>query len=228
MKPELLFSRIPDLSPEGAQKLIRYYEMLVDWNSRMNLTAITEAEEVAEKHFADSLLPAALIKQNAKLIDVGSGAGFPGIPLKILRPDLEVCLLDSLNKRIGFLKEVCSELGLEKLSCIHARAEDGGRMPELRGKFDVATSRAVARISVIAEWSIPFLKLGGTALMYKGPQAEEELLEAKRALTLLHGEATLHSYEVPWGDRRVVAVKKTAETPKAYPRKAGTAAKNPL
>ena len=145
MDIQTVIKAIPGVTEPQAEKLCRYYEMLMDWNSRMNLTAITGEDEVLKKHFADSLLPLELIPEGAKLIDVGTGAGFPGLPIAIARPDVKVTLLDSLNKRIGFLREVCKELDINA-DCIHDRAEDGGRNPALREKFDIAVSRAVARV----------------------------------------------------------------------------------
>lgn len=146
MDIQTVIKAIPGVTEPQAEKLCRYYEMLMDWNSRMNLTAITGEDEVLKKHFADSLLPLELIPEGANLIDVGTGAGFPGLPIAIARPDVRVTLLDSLNKRIGFLREVCKELDINA-DCIHDRAEDGGRNPALREKFDIAVSRAVARVS---------------------------------------------------------------------------------
>ena len=215
------------VSGEAAEKLVRYYEMLIDWNRRMNLTAITDEGEVLTKHFADSLLPERLIPKGAAVIDVGTGAGFPGLPLAIARGDIRLTLLDSLNKRVGFLKEVCAELKIDA-ECIHARAEDGGRSPALREKFDVAVSRAVARVSPRAEYTVPFIKVGGVSLMYKGPQAEEELKEGQRALELLCCEGRIERFPASWGERNVIVLQKLKPTAKAYPRKAGTAEKKPL
>ncbi|MDO5110776.1 MAG: 16S rRNA (guanine(527)-N(7))-methyltransferase RsmG [Clostridia bacterium] len=218
---EIFRKWIPEASDEQLTKLNVYYDMLVDWNGRMNLTAITEREEVAQKHFADSLLPASLIPEGARLIDVGTGAGFPGLVLKLMRPDIKLTLLDSLNKRIGFLQAVCGELGLSDVTCIHARAEDGARDKALRESFDVAAARAVAHTAFLAEWLLPYLKVGGQALLYKGPQAAEELDAAENACKLLCCKATTQSYDVPWGERCVVRLKKLAPTDKRYPRKAG-------
>lgn len=169
MTKELILSLIPGASEEQADKFIKYYELLIEWNEKMNLTAITEEREVAEKHFADSLLPMELIPQNAKCIDVGTGAGFPGIPLMIMRPDITVTLLDSLNKRLIFLDEVIRALGLEKSAkTLHMRSEDAGRAAAHRDAYDVALSRAVANARVLAEWTAPFVKEGGVSIMYKG------------------------------------------------------------
>lgn len=227
MDEALLMRYIPAATAEQRAQFLHYYALLVDWNTRINLTAITAPEEVAAKHFADSLLPMDRIPMGASLIDLGTGAGFPGLPLRIMRPDLRVTLLDSLQKRVGFLQAVCEALGLTDVECLHARAEDAAHAA-LRARFDVATARAVAQVRILCEWTLPFLQVGGLALLYKGPQAEAELYEANRVLTLLHGEAKIQHFAVPWGERAVVTVKKIAPTPKAYPRKAGMAAKAPL
>ncbi|MEG1547389.1 MAG: 16S rRNA (guanine(527)-N(7))-methyltransferase RsmG [Clostridia bacterium] len=224
---QLLYDNIPNLTEQAADKLCRYYELLVDWNSRINLTAITEPLDVVQKHFADSLLPCSLIPNGASLIDVGTGAGFPGLPLAIVRQDIRLTLLDSLNKRVVFLQEACRELDIPAI-CIHARAEDAGRNPSLRGKFDVATSRAVAGVSALCEYTLPLLKVGGLSIMYKGPQAQDELKGAHNALKTLGAVASISAFDAPWGERRVISVTKRGETPNAYPRKAGTAQKMPL
>ena len=225
MTKELIFSLIPGASEEQANKFIKYYELLIEWNEKMNLTAITEEREVAEKHFADSLLPMELIPKNARCIDVGTGAGFPGIPLMIMRPDITVTLLDSLNKRLIFLDEVIRALGLEKSAkTLHMRSEDAGRAAAHRDAYDVALSRAVANARVLA----PFVKKGGVSIMYKGAAAKEELNAAQNAMNKLCLGARLIEYPCAWGERYVIAAKKLAPTPKAYPRKAGTAGKLPL
>lgn len=217
---------IPGLEETQARQLERYYELLIDWNSRMNLTAITEAEDVAQKHFADSATGAELISRGASLIDVGTGAGFPGLVLKIVRSDIKLTLLDSLQKRIGFLEEVCKELGISGVKCIHARAEDGARDNALRGRFDYAAARAVAGIPFLCEWLTPYLKVGGKALLYKGPQAAEEVTGAASALKALCCTAELKHLDTAWGERNIVILTKNAPTDKKYPRKAGT--KTPL
>ena len=217
---ETLYTRwMPQLTREQIKAFALYQDMLQDWNSRMNLTAITQPEEVASKHFADSVLPAALLPPRVKVIDVGTGAGFPGLPLRILRPDIQLTLLDSLQKRIGFLNALCQALGFADVALLHARAEDAGRDPALRGRFDVALSRAVAPFPVLLELTVPFLKVGGKSLMYKGPQAQSELQEGENACKVLHCNTELLHYAPPWG---------AGDTPKAYPRKAGTPAKSPL
>ena len=224
-----LASALPGLTPEQAARFTRYYELLMEWNEKMNLTALKGHEDTAQKHFADSV-PAqalALIKPNARVIDVGTGAGFPGVPVLILRPELKMTLLDSLNKRLIFLAEVLKELGLEA-ELLHARAEDAGRTAACRGQYDIALSRAVAPLPVLTELTLPLLKQGGRAICYKGPAAQEEVAASKRALTLLNGKAEILSADAPWGERRLVIIEKTGPTPKTYPRKAGTPSKSPL
>ncbi len=219
---ELIKKYFPDISEKQAGQLETYYELLIEWNEKVNLTAISEKGEVAAKHFADSALPLSEIERGASLIDVGTGAGFPGVVIKILRPDVKLTLLDSLNKRIVFLKELCDKLGLSDVECIHARAEDGAREARLRESFDMATARAVASAPFLAEWLTPYLKIGGKALLYKGPQAEEELKLAESALKKLKLEARLIKYpECEWGERNIIVLEKKGKTDKAYPRKAG-------
>ncbi len=219
---------LPCLSQAATERFLLYYQMLVGRNARVNLTRITAPDEVATKHFADSILPAALIPEGAFCVDVGTGAGFPGIPLKIVRPDIRLVLIDSLGKRVTFLRELCDALGLVEVDCIHARAEDAAREPTLRAAFDVALSRAVAPANVLVELTVPFVKKGGVSLMYKGPNAQAELTQAAGALKELRSEASVISYNAQWGERNVIRAVKTGDTPKVYPRKAGTASKSPL
>lgn len=218
---------MPGLTAEQERLFAVYYEMLLEWNQRVNLTAITGQEEVAKKHFLDSLLAADLIPRGALCADVGAGAGFPGIPLKIMRPDIRLTLIDSLNKRVRFLKSAAEALGMEAV-CVHTRAEDAGRSVAYRGRFDIALSRAVAPVNVLLEYTIPLLKKGGVSLMYKGPQAEAELTAARNALRLLNADARVISRDAPWGERRIIAAVKIGETNALYPRKAGMAEKKPL
>ncbi len=218
---------MPGLDERQRLAFSRYYDMLVDWNERMNLTAITDPFEVAAKHFADSLLPEKMIPFGSDCIDIGTGAGFPGIPLKIARPDIRITLLDSLNKRIMFLKAVTDELGLEAV-LIHARAEDGARRPELRERFDAAVSRAVASAGVIAELTLPYLRVGGISILYKGPMVHEELKSSDRAFKLLFADADVFNKKTDWGERNIVVLTKQKQTPPIYPRKAGTPSKSPL
>ena len=221
-----------ELSQNQLEKFDLYKKLLLEWNEKMNLTAITDDEGIAIKHFADSISVLPLIEnKNASLIDVGTGAGFPGIPLKIANDGFKVTLLDSLNKRITFLEEVKKELGITNLECIHSRAEDGGRNTDLREKFDYCVSRAVAKLSVLSEYCMPFVAVGGYFISLKGPDAAEELTEAQKAISVLGGKVEkVVEITIPESDLKhcAVVIKKIKSTPKAYPRKAGTAAKKPL
>lgn len=209
----------------------RYAGLLVEWNQKMNLTAITEPDEIAVKHFVDSLAPLALfsLPEGARVIDVGTGAGFPGIPWKIARPDLELTLLDSLNKRVGFLREVLSQLGLPG-EAVHARAEEGGRRPEYRERFDVATARAVANLTVLAEYCLPYVKVGGYFAALKSGQVEEELGQAKGAIRLLGGKCRdVISYTLPDGSgRSLILIEKISHLSPKFPRSSAQMAKKPL
>lgn len=227
MTEELLCDALPGLDGDKVIKFTEYYNLLLEWNSRMNLTRITEPAEVAAKHFADSVLGESLIPRGARVVDVGTGAGFPGVPLKIVRPDIELVLVDSLGKRVKFLEELTNALALEAV-CIHARAEDAARDPELREAFDIALSRAVAPMNVLLELTTPFVKVGGASLMYKGASAREELEVCERALKILGCRAECADYEVEWGARTIVIAAKRASTPAKYPRKAGSIEKAPL
>ena len=198
-----------------------YYKILIDWNEKINLTRITDPEEVAVKHFADSLtlLKYYDIPKNAKVIDVGTGAGFPGIPLKIVRPDINLTLLDSLNKRLVFLNEVCCIIGMFA-DIVHLRAEDGGRNLLYREKFDVAVSRAVARLNTLSEYCLPYVKVGGSFISMKGPDISEELSEATYAVKVLGGKIkTVSEFELDGaGERTIVQIEKIKPTPIFYPR----------
>ena len=226
MITEILSPLRPDLSAEQLALFETYYAMLADWNTRVNLTAITEPEDVAKKHFLDSLAAAPYLKPNASIVDVGTGAGFPGLPLLILRPDLKVTLMDSLQKRLVFLEAVCKELKL-KAELVHARAEDAGQNPKYREKFDVALTRAVSALPVLCELTLPLVKVGGTSIAYKGDSAEE-LAASGNALSVLHATAERVVIPADYGARELVILTKNGTTPKQYPRKAGTPAKNPL
>lgn len=219
------------ISDEAREKLSRYYELLIEWNEKMNLTAITEPEEVALKHFADclTLLTYVDIQQGASLIDVGTGAGFPGMVLRIARPDIRLTLLDSLNKRLLFLDEVCAELGIDDVTLIHSRAEDGSRT-ELRDSFDYAVSRAVASLNVLCEYDLPYVKSGGRFVAMKGKDAQAETDEAENALKELCGEIkAVHSFELgEAGERCIIEIEKTAPTPERYPRKSKAIKNKPL
>ncbi|MBQ6332083.1 MAG: 16S rRNA (guanine(527)-N(7))-methyltransferase RsmG [Clostridia bacterium] len=223
---ELLKQTIPNLTEEACDKFVAYYDLLIDWNTRMNLTAITAPEEVVKKHFYDSLAALKYLPDGAKIADVGTGAGFPAIPLLILNPTLKITLVDSLNKRITFLEEVLKTLQLSA-ECVHARAEDFGRDPKYRGQFDATVSRAVASLPVLLELTVPLLKVGGKAYCYKG-DVSEELKTAKSALHLLHCTAETVPLASDYGARTLVICTKNAPTPSTYPRKAGLPSKKPL
>ena len=221
------------ITNDELEKFDKYYRLLIEWNEKINLTAITEPHEVAVKHMIDSLscFDERIFAENAHIIDVGTGAGFPGIPLKIYRPDLNVTLLDSLQKRIKFLNEVIITLGLKDITCVHARAEEGARQKQHREKYDVAVSRAVARLSVLAEYTLPYVKVGGCLVALKGAKFAEEADEAKRAVAMLGGEIEdVRPIHLPTLDdkRAIIIVRKTKPTPKTYPRKAGTPERKPL
>lgn len=210
-----------------------YYEMLVEWNEKMNLTAITERAEVEKKHFVDSLslVKAYDLSGEHSLLDVGTGAGFPGIPLKIVFPKLQITLLDSLNKRIQFLNCVINELGLTKIETIHGRAEDFSKENLLREKFDLCVSRAVANMTTLSEYCIPYVKVGGVFISYKSERVTEELTQAERAITALGGKLKSQiDFHLPNSDiyRNLVVIEKKKPTPKQYPRKAGLPSKEPL
>ena len=222
------------VSPAQAAQLHIYLELLLKRNEEVNLTAVIDPEEVAAKHFGDSLtlLRAVEMKPGAKLCDVGTGAGFPGLPVKILRPDLKVTLLDSTNKRLVFLREVCDALGLPGVTLLHKRAEEAGRDPKLRESFDTVTARAVANLNVLAEYCVPLVKMKGIFAPMKGPGLTEELEDAEKALDVLGCDLKrVEHFTLPdaQGSARNIAVfQKTRFTPKTYPRHGGTIVKKPL
>lgn len=222
-----------ELTEEKYNKFIKYMRLLQEWNEKINLTAITEDEEVIKKHFIDCIkaFKRDEFKKAETLIDVGTGAGFPGLPIAIMREDLKVTLLDSLNKRINFLNTVVRELDLKNVTTIHSRAEDGARNPELREQFDVATSRAVANMAVLSEFCMPFVKKNGYFVALKGPSIEEELENGANAIKTLGGELkNIIEVEVEGTDlnHNIVEVLKVNKCPKTYPRKAGTINKKPI
>lgn len=221
------------LEDKQYEQFIKYYELLIEWNQVMNLTAITEFGEVLTKHFIDSLSLANEIdlKKDLSIIDVGTGAGFPGIPLKIVYPSLNIVLLDSLNKRIKFLDAVINQLGLKGIKAVHGRAEEFGRNNEYREQFDLCLSRAVANLATLSEYCVPFIKMGGYFISYKSGEAEEEIENSKNAVKLLGGKIDMvKTFILPDTDisRSFVFIKKELETSKKYPRNAGKPSKEPL
>ena len=221
------------LDDNRTDQLVLYYSLLLEWNNKMNLTAITDPKEVAVKHIVDSLsaFDGSLFRDGVRAVDVGTGAGFPGLVLKIYFPSIELVLLDSLQKRVKFLETVVSELGLKGVSCVHGRAEEAGRQKEYREQFDLAFSRAVARLSVLAEYTLPFVRVGGSLLALKGAKYAEEMEEAGTAAKILGGSVpTSKTVKLPGLDdgRAIVRIDKIKPTPKAYPRKSGTPEKKPL
>lgn len=222
-----------ELSDTQLEQYRTYFQWLVEWNEKMNLTAITDEEGVYFKHFYDSmtLLTVPQFRREGTLLDVGAGAGFPSLPVKIAAPGLDVTILDSLNKRIGFLNELAGALGLANTKAVHGRAEDFGKQPGWRDGYDQVTARAVARLNVLAEFCLPYVKVGGYFFAMKGPDAENEVSEAKRAVDVLGGRVVnIISTTLPneAGTRNIIVVEKIKPTPKQYPRKAGTPSKNPL
>ena len=230
---KLLAQQGIELNDRQKDQFERYFELLVEWNEKINLTAITEKNEVYLKHFYDSIAPVLqglIDNQDLKLLDIGAGAGFPSLPMKIICPQLDVTIIDSLNKRISFLKLLAEELKLDKVHFYHGRAEDFAQDKTFRAQFDLVTARAVARMQVLSELTIPYLKVGGKLLALKASNAPEELEEAKNALSLLFSKVQDNlSYALPNGDPRfITVVEKKKETPNKYPRKAGMPNKRPL
>lgn len=239
MEKEIFFKEMKEksekininLSVEQLEKFYKYMNLLIEWNNKMNLTAIVEPEEIILKHFIDSLTIFKYIENKNKLVDVGTGAGFPGIPLSIVLPEIQITLVDSLNKRLIFLQEVIKELGLENIEIVHSRAEDFGQNKTYREKFDIATSRAVARLSTLSEYLIPLTKINGKCIFMKASDIEQEILDAKKAINVLGG--TLESIDkfcLPESDigRTVIIINKEKVTPNKYPRKAGIPSKEPI
>lgn len=214
-------------------QFLRYYELLIEWNSFMNLTTITDFTEVVKKHFVDSLSLVSCmdLSEIKTMIDLGTGAGFPGIPLKIMFPHLQVTLLDSLKKRIRFLKTVVAELGLTDVELIHGRAEDFAKLPHYRQNYDLCVSRAVANLSTLSEYCIPFVTVGGVFAAYKSEKGEQEVISSQKAISLLGGSIEKQSdFILPGTDlcRTMILIRKRKTTPLKYPRKAGLPAKEPL
>ncbi len=220
-----------ELNEEQIQKFYTYMNLLIEWNEKINLTAITKPEEIILKHFVDCLTISKYIGKNSTLIDVGTGAGFPGIPLKIYRSDLKITLMDSLNKRINFLNEVIKDLKLENIETIHARAEELGKNKKYREQFDIATSRAVANLSTLSEYLLPFIKVGGKCICMKGAEVDDELKTASKAIEILGGKLKNKDiFTLPQSDlgRSIIVLEKIKSTPGKFPRKPGTPAKEPI
>ncbi len=222
-----------NLQSKQISQFLKYMELLVEWNEKINLTAIVEEEDILIKHFLDSLSCVKIpeIKDGMRVIDVGTGAGFPGIPIHIYYPDIQLTLLDSLQKRIKFLQEVYHHIEIKNVQYEHGRAEDFGNNVKFREKYDIALARAVAELSTLCEYCLPFVKVGGYFICQKGPNVDEELKNAKRALKILGGEVTERiDVKLPFRDikHNIIVIKKIKQTPTQYPRKAGTPTKNPL
>lgn len=219
------------LSDDQIDKLYSYMNLLIEWNKKINLTAIIEPKDIIMKHFIDSFTISKHIKKNVRLVDVGTGAGFPGIPLKIIREDIEVVLLDSINKRINFLKEVIDIVKLNKIEAIHSRVEEFGQNKIYRESFDIATSRAVANLATLSEYMIPLVKIGGSSICMKANNISDEIENSKSAIEVLGGSIKkIEEFMLPNTDikRSVVIIKKIKNTSKIYPRKPGTPSKEPI
>lgn len=220
-----------DISDIQIKQFYDYMNLLIEWNKKINLTAIIEPDEIILKHFIDSLTINNEIKKEDKIADIGTGAGFPGIPIKILNPENEVVLIDSLNKRLIFLDEVINKLGLQNISTVHARAEEIGHNKMYREQFDIVTSRAVAKLNVLLEYMKPLTKIGGKCICLKGPNIEQEISEAKNALEILGGEITkISEITLPGSDnkRTIINVLSVKHLPNRYPRKPGAPTDSPL
>lgn len=218
-------------SEKQIKQFFKYMNLLIEWNNKINLTAIIEPKEIILKHFIDSLTINKYIEQNKILVDVGTGAGFPGIAVKIYRPDVKVVLVDSLNKRINFLNEVVKELQLENIQTIHSRVEEFGKNKKYRESFDIVTARAVANLTVLSEYLLPLAKVNGKCICMKGSEIEEEINNSKNAINILGGKIEkIDQFKLPDSDinRNIIIINKLKNTPGKYPRKPGTPAKEPL
>ena len=239
MNPEIFAEELANygfkLSSKQKEQFATYYNKLIEFNKKVNLTRITDKNEVYLKHFFDSITPllefSDLFKGEKSLCDVGAGAGFPSLPIKILCPDLSITIVDSLGKRLKFLDELINDLSLDKVTLVHSRAEDAGQNKNLREKFDLVTGRAVARMSVLSEYCLPLAKVDGYLVALKGPKAQDELADAKNAIEVLGGSVKeVKELMLPDTDdeRTLIVVKKVKATPKKYPRQAGTPSRKPL
>lgn len=239
MRREEFFERMQEKSSflgvrfcvKQLEQFFEYMELLIEWNEKMNLTAIIEPEEIILKHFIDSITILKDIEDNFRVVDVGTGAGFPGIPLSIMNPTLKITLVDSLNKRLIFLQEVVNKLQLKNVEIIHARAEEFGQNKKYRESFDVATSRAVANLSTLSEYLIPLVKVGGKVISMKAAEAQEEINDAKKAIEVLGGSIEkIDEFNLPQSDigRTIITIRKQKQTSNKYPRKPGTPSKEPI
>lgn len=232
---ELIKLKFKELQIEIQEKQImqfyQYMNLLMEWNDKINLTSIIEPKEIIEKHFIDSLTVIKQIEKHAKIIDIGTGAGFPGIPIKIIYPEAKIILVDSLRKRINFLNTVINEIALKDVKTIHSRAEDLGKDIEYREKFDISIARAVSPLNTLIEYLIPFVKISGKCICMKGPNSNDEIEKSERAIRILGGEIEkIEEFVIPETQirRKIIIIKKIVETDKKYPRKAGIPSKNPL
>ena len=239
MEKEMFFEKIQEKSKDmgvsfsvkQTEQFFEYMNLLIEWNEKMNLTAITEPDEIILKHFIDSITILKELEDGSKLVDVGTGAGFPGIPLSIMNPSLKITLVDSLNKRLIFLQEVVNKLKLENIEIVHARAEEFGQNKKYREQFDISTSRAVANLATLSEYLIPLVKIGGKVISMKASDVKQELNEAKKAIEVLGGTVEkVDEFNLPQSDigRTVIIIRKNKTTPNKYPRKPGTPSKEPI
>ena len=218
-----------EITDKQLDNFMKYNELLLDWNTKINLTAITEPEEVVKKHFCDSLACLSFIKNGATVCDVGTGAGFPGIPMLIARPDLDITLMDSTNKRLNVIRDILDKIGLSA-NVVHSRAEEAGKSKEFREKYDFSTARAVSNLRDLTEYCLPFVKVGGAFVSMKGAKAEEEIEEAAKAIRTLGGAVEAKKvFELEdSGERMIITIKKVSPTPPKFPRPSAKIAKNPL